>query len=142
MLPTFTVIIMWTMSICVLIIIISALPTSVKFVEWISKPNNWLVYGISVVIFLLETDLVWAKHWSGGLACFVLFFYLLVDNKNSKEGQVTFLWTNFIRKSYENPLTARGEFIPSSTQHTTKAELRGDRVVLSENQFHPTAPFP
>lgn len=40
MLPVFTVIIIWTIRIYVLILIISSLPSSVKFVEKINEPNN------------------------------------------------------------------------------------------------------
>lgn len=117
----------------VLIIIISSLPTSVTFVEWIGGPNNWLFYS-HILWSLFCRKLTYYDINTGCLfVClfFNLFFYSLVDDKNSKEGQITFLWTNFIRKSYENPFTVRGELTPTSTQHTNRAELLEGQQLLS-----------
>lgn len=69
-----------------------------------------------MIIFLYKTDLLCTKH------CFTvcLVFDSLVDNKNCK-GQVTFLWTKFLKKSYENILNLRGELTLSL--HSTLTEL-------------------
>lgn len=71
---------------------------------------------IFMIIFLYKTDLLCTKH------CFTvcLVFDSLVDNKNCK-GQVTFLWTKFLKKSYENILNLRGELTLSL--HSTLTEL-------------------
>lgn len=77
----------------------------------------------------------------------LLFFFTFSNSivcvKNSKESQVTILEANFIRKSYENLFTVRGELTPFPMQHN-RAELLGGQEVLSglqKNQFHATAPF-
>lgn len=62
---------------------------------------------------------------------FCLFvFSSLADNENCKDGQLTFLWTNFTRKSYANHLIVRDELTPSSTQRIDRAELLGGQQVL------------
>lgn len=59
---------------------------------------------------------------------------------NYKEGQVTFLCTNFRRKSYENLFTVGSALTPSSLGLNDRAELPADWQV-TERQCHGTSPL-
>lgn len=134
MLPALTVTIMWTIK-YTCFHRFNTLTGSVKFAEWTNKPNNGFIYGHICDYFSAQSWLLWTTHWD-----FYLFVYALADDENYKEGQVTFLCTNFIRKSYENLFTVGSALTPSSLGLNDRTELPGDWQV-TERQCHATPPL-
>lgn len=117
-----------------LIIITFLLPSSVKSVEWINEPKSWLIYDHICDDFSVQN---WLMMYQTLFFSVCLMFVSLADDKNCNEGQVTILWTTFIKKwKYQH--STRGELTPvlGSTLTDLSCWEAAGLVRVIENHIH------